>query len=142
MRPPNSTTTPGPSWSRRSPTSSRWARSRITGDDNAGIWYDDFCRFLGEVGAFATLMTPAGYGDDARWDTWRNCHFNEITAFYSLGYWYAWQVSMLGLGPIWMGENKGVKERAAHLLREGRHLRLRPLRTAARRRHLLQRDGG
>ncbi len=94
-------------------------KDRITGDDNAGVWYDDFCRFLRESGAFATLMTPAGYGDDARWDTWRNCHFNEITAFYSLGYWYAWQVSMLGLGPLWMGENDEAKERAAHLLREG-----------------------
>ena len=65
-------------------------------------------------------MTPQGYGaDDAHWDTWRNCHFSEITAFYSLGYWYAWQVSMLGLGPIWMGQNEGVKARAAELLRDG-----------------------
>ena len=95
-------------------------KDRITSEDNAGVWYDDFCRFLGESGAFATLMTPAGYGDDgARWDTWRNCHFNEITAFYSLGYWYAWQVSMLGLGPIWMGENEELKARTAGLLREG-----------------------
>ena len=95
-------------------------KDRITSDDNEGVWYDDFCRFLGESGAFATLMTPAGHGgDEARWDTWRNCHFNEITAFYSLGYWYAWQVSMLGLGPIWMGENEAVKERAAQLLSDG-----------------------
>ncbi len=95
-------------------------KDRITSEDNAGVWYADFCRFLGESGAFATLMTPAGYGDDdARWDTWRNCHFSEITAFYSLGYWYAWQVSMLGLGPIWMGENEVVKARTAELLRAG-----------------------
>ena len=95
-------------------------KDRITSEDNAGVWYADFCRFLGESGAFATLMTPAGYGpDDARWDTWRNCHFSEITAFYSLGYWYAWQVSMLGLGPIWMGENEAVKARTVELLRAG-----------------------
>lgn len=95
-------------------------KDRITSEDNAGVWYADFCRFLGESQAFATLMIPAGYGpDDARWDTWRNCHFSEITAFYSLGYWYAWQVSMLGLGPIWMGENEAVKERTAELLRAG-----------------------
>ena len=95
-------------------------KDRITSEDNAGIWYADFCRFLGESEAFATLMTPAGHGpDDARWDTWRNCHFSEITAFYSLGYWYAWQVSMLGLGPIWMGENEEVKARTAALLRAG-----------------------
>ena len=95
-------------------------KDRITSEDNAGVWYADFCRFLGESEAFATLMTPAGYGaEGARWDTWRNNHFSEITAFYSLGYWYAWQVSMLGLGPIWMGQNEAVKARAAALLREG-----------------------
>jgi acyl-CoA dehydrogenase len=95
-------------------------KDRITGDDNDGVWYADFVEHLGESGAFATLMTPAGYGGDgSHWDTWRNCHFSEITAFYSLGYWYAWQVSMLGLGPIWMGENEAVKERAAELLKDG-----------------------
>ncbi len=95
-------------------------KDRITAEDNAGVWYADFCRFLGESDAFATLMTPEGHGaDDSRWDTWRNCHFSEITAFYSLGYWYAWQVSMLGLGPIWMGQNEQVKARAAELLQKG-----------------------
>ena len=95
-------------------------KKRITSEDNAGVWYADFCNFLAESGAFATLMTPAGYGaEDSRWDTWRNCHFNEISAFYSLGYWYAWQVSMLGLGPIWMGENEVAKMRTAELLRDG-----------------------
>jgi acyl-CoA dehydrogenase len=95
-------------------------KDRITDEDNRGVWYEDFCAFLAESGAFATLMTPAGYGaEGAHWDTWRNCHFSEITAFYSLGYWYAWQVSMLGLGPIWMGENEAVKQRAAALLADG-----------------------
>ena len=95
-------------------------KDRITSEDNAGVWYDDFCEFLERSGAFATLMTPQGYGsDDARWNTWRNCHFSEITAFYSLGYWYAWQVSMLGLGPIWMGQNEAVKQRTVELLRKG-----------------------
>ncbi len=95
-------------------------KHRITSDDNAGVWYADFVEFLGESGAFATLMTPAGFGaDDSCWNTWRNCHFSEITAFYSLGYWYAWQVSMLGLGPIWMGDNEALKVRTAQLLRDG-----------------------
>ena len=95
-------------------------KNRITAEDNAGTWYADFCRYLAESEVFATLMTPAGHGDEqSRWDTWRNCHFNEITSFYSLGYWYAWQVSMLGLGPIWMGRNEAAKARAAALLRDG-----------------------
>jgi acyl-CoA dehydrogenase len=73
-------------------------------------------------GLFATLLTPALYADgdlDTRWDTYRNCEFNEILAFYGLGYWYTWQVSILGLGPIWMSPNEEVKERTAQLLREG-----------------------
>jgi acyl-CoA dehydrogenase len=69
---------------------------------------------------FATLLTPADYGDaDCRWDTWRNCEFNEILAFYGLHYWYTWQVSILGLGPIWMSPNEELKRRAAQLLQEG-----------------------
>ena len=56
---------------------------------------------------------------DCRWDTWRNCEFNEILAFYGLGYWYTWQVSILGLGPIWQSENESLKRKAARLLDEG-----------------------
>jgi acyl-CoA dehydrogenase len=50
---------------------------------------------------------------------WRISEFNEVLAFYGLCYWYAWQVSILGLGPIWMGDNEEVKHEAARLLREG-----------------------
>ena len=93
---------------------------RLKYDDRERVWYADFLDFVKENQAFATLMTPAEYGaDDARWDTWRNCAFNEILAFYGLHYWYAWQVSMLGLGPIWMSENEAIKERTAQLLQEG-----------------------
>ncbi|MFQ5458749.1 MAG: acyl-CoA dehydrogenase, partial [Myxococcota bacterium] len=68
----------------------------------------------------ATTLTPSGYGaSDARWDTWRNCEFAEILGFYGLHYWYVWQVSVLGLGPVWMSGNEAQKERAAHLLEEG-----------------------
>ena len=95
-------------------------KARLKHDDRERIWYADYLEFVKQNQAFATLMTPAGYGaDDARWDTWRNCAFNEILAFYGLHYWYAWQVSMLGLGPIWMSENEAVKERTAQLLQEG-----------------------
>ena len=72
----------------------------------------------GASGIFATMCTPAGYGAaDARWDTWRICEFAEILGFYGLQYWYTWQVSVLGLGPIWMSENEAVKQRAAQLSR-------------------------
>ena len=47
-------------------------KDRITSEDNAGAWSADFCRFLGESKAFATLMTPAAYGEplfspDGQW---------------------------------------------------------------------------
>jgi acyl-CoA dehydrogenase len=40
-------------------------------------------------------------------------------AFYGLAYWYTWQVTILGLGPIWMSDNEDLKRRAAQLLKEG-----------------------
>jgi acyl-CoA dehydrogenase len=83
-------------------------------------WYTDYLDFLKAERVFATLLTPSDYGDaDCRWDTFRNCAFNEITAFYSLSHWYAWQVSILGLGPIWMGGNEAIKQRTARRLEEG-----------------------
>jgi acyl-CoA dehydrogenase len=66
------------------------------------------------------MCTPAGEGAaDARWDTWRICEFAEILGFYGLQYWYTWQVSVLGLGPIWMSENRELRARAARALEDG-----------------------
>jgi len=36
-----------------------------------------------------------------------------------LAYWYTWQVSILGLGPIWMSNNETVKANTAELLKNG-----------------------
>ena len=95
-------------------------RGRIKKDDHERVWYRDFLDFQREAGLFSTLLTPAGYGGPgSRWDTWRICACNEILAFYALAYWYTWQVSILGLGPIWMSPNEAVKKRAAELLKEG-----------------------
>jgi acyl-CoA dehydrogenase len=93
---------------------------KIKQDDYDRTWYADFLEFVKREHLFATLLTPAQYGAaDCRWDTWRNCEFNEILAFYGLSYWYTWQVSILGLGPIWMSRNEELKRRAARLLEEG-----------------------
>ncbi len=93
---------------------------RILEDDHAAVWYEDFVEFVGREGIFATMCTPSGYGDDdARWDTWRVCEFAEILGFYGLAYWYAYQVTVLGLGPIWMSDNEDAKRRAAELLDDG-----------------------
>ncbi|MEW5870579.1 MAG: acyl-CoA dehydrogenase [Chloroflexota bacterium] len=96
-------------------------KRQIKEDDRNRTWYADFIAHQKEHQAFATLLTPARYGFDpnCRWDTWRNCQFNEILGFYGLAYWYTWQVSILGLGPIWMSANEALKRRAAQLLHEG-----------------------
>ncbi len=85
-------------------------------------WYADFLDFIARERVFATLLTPAaeaGGDPDKRWDTARICAFNEITAFYGLGYWYTWQVTILGLGPIWQSANPAARARAAALLDDG-----------------------
>ncbi len=85
-------------------------KKRLLEEAHQGVWYDDFLDFIKNEKIFATLLTPPDYGDaDSRWDTCRNVPFNEILAFYGLPYWYAWQVSILGLGPIWMSENEEAK---------------------------------
>ena len=95
-------------------------KKQLKEDHHERIWYDDFIQFLKKEGIFSTLLTPTQYGGEGcRWDTFRNMDFNEILSFYSLAHWYAWQVTILGLGPIWMGKNEAVKQKTARLLEEG-----------------------
>ena len=82
-------------------------------------WYTEFIEFMRREQIMAKLLTPAGYGDNARWDTSRIVQFAEILGFYGLTYWYCFQVSALGLGPIFMGKNEALKQKAAAYLQEG-----------------------
>lgn len=93
---------------------------RIKHDDRERVWYADILAFFKQEQAFATLLTPAGYGaPNSRWDSNRICAFNEILGFYSTSYWYTWQVSILGLGPIWMSDNEAIKHETAQMLQDG-----------------------
>lgn len=95
-------------------------KKQLKEDDLNRVWYADFLDFVKRERIFATLLTPAGYGDkECRWDTSRLCAFNELLGFYGLCYWYTWQVTILGLGPIWMSGNEGLKRKAAELLNDG-----------------------
>ncbi len=97
-------------------------KAALMAETRSDAWYGDFIDFLASNNAFATLLTPAreANGDpDKRWDTRRNAIFNEILGFYGLPYWYAWQVTILGLGPIWQSDNDVARARAARLLDEG-----------------------
>lgn len=87
-------------------------------------WYQDFLDFLASRGIFALFGTPAGPGslvgnDAARWDTARNNDLGELLAWYSLEYWYAWQVTVLGLGPAWMSGNQQARAKVARQLAAG-----------------------
>ncbi len=93
---------------------------KLKEDDRERVWYADLLEFIARERVFATLLTPTAYGGpDSRWDNWRNNELNEILAFYGLHYWYTWQVTILGLGPIWMSANEDAKRRAAKLLEDG-----------------------
>ncbi len=94
--------------------------ARVKEDDHERTWYQDFIDFVGKEGIYHSMLTPPQYGGDGcRWDTWRNTEFSEILGFYGLSYWYNWQVTILGLGPIWMGDNEAVKQATAEHLRKG-----------------------
>jgi acyl-CoA dehydrogenase len=95
-------------------------KARLKSDDHQRVWYSDFLHHVGRERLFASLLTPAEYGaDDCRWDTYRISEFAEILGFYGLSYWYPFQVTALGLGPIWMSENEDAKRKAAAQLEAG-----------------------
>ena len=95
-------------------------KTSLKKDDQERAWYQEFLDFIGQEQIFADLLTPQEFGGkNARWDMWRIQEFNEILGFYGLPYWYTWQVSILGLGPIWMSKNEKLKQKAAKLLQKG-----------------------
>jgi acyl-CoA dehydrogenase len=100
----------------------KFGKTKLTEDFNKKVWYREFVDFIAKEQIFAKLLTPSQYGGDdpdCRWDTARNSEYSELLAFYGLGYWYCFQVSILGLGPIWMSPNEKAKKKAAELLKKG-----------------------
>lgn len=96
--------------------------TKLKADFHGAVWYEDFLNFIKNEGIFSSMMTPAEHGKEgehAVWDTWRVCGFAEILGFYGLPYWYAYQVSVLGIGPIWMSKNKMAQAKAKRLLDDG-----------------------
>ena len=95
-------------------------KEKLLADYYSRVWYRDFLDFVKANRIFATMCTPAGEGaPDGRWDTWRISEFAEILGFYGLQYWYTWQVSVLGLGPLWMSKNEAIRRRTARALEDG-----------------------
>ncbi|OKH67159.1 acyl-CoA dehydrogenase [Mycobacterium sp. SWH-M1] len=97
-------------------------KTRLLRDDLDAAWVSDFLDFVKRERLFATFLTPsefAGGDPDKRWDTSRNAVLSEILGFYGLSYWYAEQVTILGLGPIWQSDNVKAREKAAAQLEAG-----------------------
>jgi acyl-CoA dehydrogenase len=99
-----------------------YGMERLTREWHEATWYADFLDFVAKEKVFATFMTPAGSaaGDsDKRWDTQRVAAMSEVLGFYGLSYWYPWQVTCLGLGPVWQSGNAVARRRAAPALDGG-----------------------
>jgi acyl-CoA dehydrogenase len=97
-------------------------KATLLKDDLEATWVTDFLEFVKRERIFATFLTPSEYADgdpNKRWDTSRNAALSEIFGFYGLAYWYAEQVTILGLGPIWQSNNKEAMQRAADQLEAG-----------------------
>ncbi|HET9876159.1 MAG TPA: acyl-CoA dehydrogenase family protein [Mycobacterium sp.] len=97
-------------------------KSQLLADDLGAVWVSDFLELIKEERIFATFLTPSEFGGadpNKRWDTARNAALSEIFGFYGLAYWYAEQVTILGLGPIWQSDNIKAKQRAADQLEAG-----------------------
>ncbi|AUN41110.1 acyl-CoA dehydrogenase family protein [Tsukamurella tyrosinosolvens] len=99
-----------------------YGKQRLLQADLDADWVTDFLAFEKREKLFATFLTPAAYADgdpNRRWDAARNAALSEILGFYGLSYWYAEQVTILGLGPIWMSANEDAKRKAARQLADG-----------------------
>lgn len=99
-----------------------YGKRRLLQADLDAAWVADFLEFEKREKLFATFLTPAAYADgdpNRRWDGARNAALSEILGFYGLSYWYAEQVTILGLGPIWMSANEEAKRKAARQLADG-----------------------
>ncbi|MCJ7453198.1 MAG: acyl-CoA dehydrogenase [Steroidobacteraceae bacterium] len=99
----------------------------LKAESHDATWYDDFLEMIARDGVFARFGTPAAVGTltggsdatTARWDTARNNDLSQLLAWYSLEHWYAWQVTVLGLGPVWTSGNAEAKRLVGQLLAQG-----------------------
>ncbi|MEC3958655.1 acyl-CoA dehydrogenase family protein [Nocardia sp. CDC153] len=99
-----------------------FGKVRLLAESRDRVWYADFLDFIKRERVFATFLTPAeqaGGDPNKRWDTARIAMMSKILGFYGMQFWYVWQVTILGLGPIWQSPNAEAKARAAALLESG-----------------------
>lgn len=98
--------------------------ARLRAEYADATWYADFLEMLQRERIFGLFGTPASVGEQlgqpsARWDTARNNDLSELIGWYSLEHWYAWQVTVLGLGPVWTSDNTDAQRLVGQLLNDG-----------------------
>jgi alkylation response protein AidB-like acyl-CoA dehydrogenase len=99
----------------------------LKAESHDATWYEDFLEMIARDGIFALFGTPAEVGrltngadsTTARWDTARNNDLSQLLAWYSLEHWYAWQVTVLGLGPVWTSGNAEARRLVGQMLAQG-----------------------
>ncbi|MGV0734769.1 acyl-CoA dehydrogenase family protein [Mycobacterium syngnathidarum] len=97
-------------------------KRRLLGDYHAKIPNTEFLDFVGGSGLLATFLTPsrdAGGAPDKRWDMSRIVALSEILGFYGMNYLVPWQVTLLGVSPVFQSENSAARARAAAVLEAG-----------------------
>ncbi len=81
---------------------------------------EDWYKYQGSKNIYSTMLTPTGYGnEDTSFDLSKISAISELFAFYNPSVWYTFQVSILGVCPIWMSDNEYQKNELAKLLNEG-----------------------
>lgn len=90
-------------------------------EDRQCQFYYDWVHYQKKHNMYATLLTPGAYSalDGARFDIRRIAQYTEALSFYSPSHKYSLQVSILGVGPVFMSANETAKQKAVKALADG-----------------------
>lgn len=92
----------------------------IKEEDRAETWYADWLEYQKRHGIYARLISPKEFTSlGGELDLFRLTRFLEVFGYFSAAHGYSLQVSFLGLFPILMGVNVGLKREAVGLLEKG-----------------------
>jgi acyl-CoA dehydrogenase len=89
-------------------------------EDRQEAWYQDWIDYQAKHGLYASLLSPERYSSRGhRLDIGKLARFVEAFGYFSPAHGYSLHVSLLGLFPILMSGNEGLKKEAIAKLEEG-----------------------
>jgi len=92
----------------------------IKQEDQHEQWYNDWLAYQDRHELYARLLSPKRYSARGfEFDLLRYTRFLEVFAYFSPAHGYSLQVTFLGLFPILMGSNEGLKQEAVGRLERG-----------------------